>query len=189
MEHEPKNARTRRPGVSAANIARTIPCTDDLCRRAFNLTLLGLTRAEVAERLKISGSTFDKWLRENDLFRKALQTARESTARAAAALARRAEGMTVMEEKAIYNPRTGKVEKHKLVKEIPPSEVVCMMVLTNRDPEHWRWRSTVDHTNSDGSFRAFADAMGRAGGSLEQEFLPPERRLTNAPKYRRPGQR
>jgi hypothetical protein len=155
------------------------PCTAAVCRTAMHLTMLGCTRQEVCERLDIASSVFDRWMREEPLFKTAITTARNIDGDAVGGLHRRATGCEVFEEKVIYNPSTGEVEKHKLWKEIPPSEVAAMMLLSNRHPERWRWRANVDHTNSDGSFKAFADAMrlGGKGRTLEHEYVDPEQRL------------
>lgn len=169
-----QNARAR---TAAASAARTIPCTEFICRKVFELTILGLNREEVCERIDISHSTWDRWLKTQSMFRTAVETARDSDGRVVGGIMRRAEGMTVSEEKAFLDPRTGAVKKIKLLKELPPDPVAAMMLLTNRHPDRWRWRQHVDHTNSDGSFKAFADAMRHeAGRVFEAQFVPVDQR-------------
>lgn len=44
------------------------------------------------------------------------------------------------------------------IKQYPPSEVAAMMWLSNRQKTLWKNQQSMDHTNSDGSFGAFANA-------------------------------
>jgi hypothetical protein len=91
-------------------------------------------------------------------------------AEVANALRRRALGLTVRETKCFLDPRTGKVTKVTYDKPIPPSEVAAMMWLTNRQRDRWRWRQTLDLTNSDGSFAMFARTVHDVDQQMEGKF-------------------
>lgn len=139
--------------------------------RAFKLGLLGLTNRELAQQFEVSLATFERWISRHPDLRAAVREAREEAdADVANALRKRALGMTVAETKAFLDPHTGKVKTVTYDKHIPPSEVAAMMWLTNRQRDRWRWRQTLDLTNSDASFTMFVQAIRNADQKLEAQF-------------------
>lgn len=135
------------------------------------LTLLGYSKGQLIEHFGTCKKSFYNWLaRYPELAEAVKKNGAIADAEVAAALRQRALGMTVREEKAFVDPRTGEVRKTTLLKEIPPSEVAAMMWLSNRQPDYWRHRSAIDLKNSDGSFEAFGEALCRQGKALEAEY-------------------
>jgi hypothetical protein len=59
-----------------------------------------------------------------------------------------------------------------------------MMWLTNRQGTRWRWRNSLDLSNSDGSFAMFTSACRAVDAALEGEYrvITPAKRLAKDPK-------
>jgi hypothetical protein len=135
------------------------------------LTLLGYSHRELIDHFGTCKRSFYNWLARYPEFAEAVRkNGAIADAEVAAALRTRALGMTVREEKAFVDHRTGRIRKTTVTKEIPPSEVAAMMWLSNRQPAYWKHRNTMDLTNSDGSFDGFVKAMRGAGKTLEGRY-------------------
>jgi len=118
----------------------------DQVRRLVGRSKAGLTDKEIAEQFGVDVRTVHRWKKSHPEFAKALiETKATLDSRVELSLFRRATGYTYTEvEVTIEDGQvTKRVEKEKV---IPPDTNACRLWLTNRDPEYWRDKQTVEHS-------------------------------------------
>lgn len=129
----------------------------DFAERVFKLMLLGLTQEEIAAHLDVSWNRFRGWKPRHPDLVAAIKRGLDAPANLAASLYQRGCGYSHPEEK-VFCTKDGDIVTYDTIKHYPPSEVAAMMFLSNRDGVRWKNQQSMDHTNSDGSFGAFAQA-------------------------------
>jgi len=104
---------------------------------------LGATNDEIAARLNVSQRTFDEWIAEKPALRRALDRGREvGLSRVARSMHRAATGYKHRETKLLVV--NGKVQRHDVVKQYPPSVNAATLLLVNRDGKRWKDRKVAD---------------------------------------------
>jgi hypothetical protein len=135
--------------------------------RAFKLTLLGMTKEELAAHFDVSLGKLKGWIARRPDFAAAIKNGGpEANAELAHSLYQRGRGYSHPEEK-IFCTKDGDIVRAQTIKHYPPSEVAIMMFLSNRDGGRWKNQQSLDHTNSDGSFGGFTQAARLVGRQVE----------------------
>lgn len=111
--------------------------------KAYGLCLLGLNNEQLAWSFDVTRSTIDDWAKTYPEFKDALYRGREGAdAEVAMSLRRRAIGYTHdSEELKVVAQGDGMgsvVERHKIIKHYPPSEVAAIFWLKNRQKASWK---------------------------------------------------
>ncbi|MGC6358379.1 helix-turn-helix domain-containing protein, partial [Pasteurella multocida] len=114
------------------------------------LCLLGATDKDIANFFEVSESTLNNWKNEYPEFLESIKKGKMlADANVAERLYKRALGyeapdvdIRVIENKIVETP---------LIKHYPPDPTSAIFWLKNRQPEKWRDKQVIDHTNSDSS--------------------------------------
>lgn len=114
------------------------------------LCLLGATDKDIADFFEVSESTLNNWKNEHPEFLESIKKGKMlADANVAERLYKRALGyeapdvdIRVIENKIVETP---------LIKHYPPDPTSAIFWLKNRQPEKWRDKQVIDHTNSDSS--------------------------------------
>ena len=120
------------------------------CEWAWALATAGLTNKEIAKKLGIATSTFNKWRDENPEFNEAVLSGKEiADAKVEKSLFKRAMGYEYEEKKVItsLDPKTGEtlpVRIEKTTKVVPPDTTAQIFWLKNRKPKDWRDRRDIE---------------------------------------------
>jgi hypothetical protein len=166
-------SRSRPPPPKGRARGRPDSYRPEFAKVAYKLTLLGLTQQELAEFFDLSPRAFERMIARHPDLRRAIKRAGlPADAEVAASLRKRALGYSHPETKAFLDPKSGKIKTVTITKYYPPSEVAAMMWLSNRQrtTRRWSWRSSVELTNSDPSFKMFAKAMHESDRALEGKY-------------------
>lgn len=137
-------------------------------RQAHGYALLGHTDTEIAELLGVSESTFDTWKVENPSLRAALRKARvDAYVGVARALHRSARGYTLKDKRVKTNGKGEVLEVIEQKRHFPPNNASAGMLLTNRLPDQWKERKSVEHSGAI-SLAALVEALHVAADPASQ---------------------
>ncbi len=129
----------------SGNGGRPVLYRQEYNKKARKLSKLGLTDAQMADFFEVSISTFLMWKGKYPVFLKALaggkKVADEQVVRA---LYNRAVGYDHPETK-VFNHQ-GEIITEDIVKHVPPDPGAAKLWLTNRRPDEWREKASIDHT-------------------------------------------
>jgi len=133
----------------------------------------GLTDQEIAKRLGMARSTFNKHKAEHEELREVLKRNKEvADVEVEDSLFKRANGYEYEERKVVKKripPKYGddgeEIEPSRLVivkeevtrKKVAPDTTACIFWLKNRKPGVWRDKQEIDHSSSDGSMATKTD--------------------------------
>lgn len=114
--------------------------------QVFNLALLGLTEAEMADVLGVAKQTLHNWRKAHPEFLDAVNRGKtQADARVARSLYERACGYSHPE--TVITSYQGEVTKTRVTRHYPPDPGAGVNWLTNRQPS--RWRRAPDPTTGD----------------------------------------
>ncbi|MDC4238391.1 helix-turn-helix domain-containing protein [Pasteurella multocida] len=114
------------------------------------LCLLGATDKDIASFFEVSESTLNNWKNEYPEFLESIKKGKMlADANVAERLYKRALGYEApdVDIRVIEN----KIVEMPLIKYYPPDPTSAIFWLKNRQPEKWRDKQVIDHTNSDSS--------------------------------------
>lgn len=122
----------------------------DIPLRAYKLSLIGLTEAELAIAFDVHESTIDNWKCSYPEFRAALASGKtEADSNVANAMYRRAVGYSHPDTQffKVYNKETKSYEiiPQKLIKHYPPDTTACIFWLKNRQRDKWSDVHKLEH--------------------------------------------
>lgn len=107
------------------------------------------TMLQVAEFFTVHLTTLYDWMDKYPSFAYAVNEGRDiANRKLEEALYECAMGYTETEEKVIVNPKTGKESIEYIKKKVRRNPQVAMWWLQNRDPERWRNKQVIEHTDS-----------------------------------------
>lgn len=117
-----------------APVGRPSAFRADYVERAYELCLLGLTDAQLAQCFDVSADTINEWKTAHVEFGEALRKGKqEADAKVVASLYKRATGYELLGQKVT---KEGAVVP--FVELVPPDVVACIFWLKNRQPKLWR---------------------------------------------------
>lgn len=121
--------------------------------QVFKLCLLGAKDKEIADFFDICEATLNNWKIEHPKFLESIKDGKEKAdSEVAKSLYKRAKGYTTKEvTKEVFDDEM-KVTK-EVTKEVPPDTGAAMAWLKNRQPDKWRDKQEIDHTNKGGEFK------------------------------------
>ena len=127
----------------------------EFAEQAYKLCLLGYTDKKLADFFGIAESTLNKWKKDHKEFSERLHAGKDvADAEVVSALYRRALGYSVQTSKPINVSDGGgmgsHVEQHPQETHFPADPGAAKMWLTNRQPEMWRERQSLELTGKDG---------------------------------------
>lgn len=129
--------------------------TEDICKKAHKLALLGCTHEGIAEQLGISTKTFYNWLKRSKAFLQAVKSGSvEADSEVASALFKSATGFTRTVERVSKDGDVVATDE-----EVAPNAVSAIFWLKNRQRTLWR-----DVRQNEMS--------GPDGGPISTEFIP-----------------
>jgi hypothetical protein len=129
--------------VEASRDSPSEPFAAPYYKLCEDFSYLGATNEEIAARLNVSISTLEQWIVEKPRLRRALDKGREmGLSRVAKSMHRLANGYKHNEDKLLVV--NGKVERHRVVKQYPPSVNAATLLLVNRDGKRWKDRKVAD---------------------------------------------
>lgn len=140
-------------------------------RLAADYAYLGCNNEDIAQRLDVSISTFQKWTVEQPRLQRALLKARElGLSRVARGLHAAATGYKHKETRLLVVD--GEVQRHDVVKHYPPNVNAAALLLVNRDPARWRDRKLADATVTLDLGELVREALARRGKVIEGTAVP-----------------
>lgn len=144
--------------------------------QARRLAQIGASNHEMADYFEVAYSTFMLWRNVHPEFNEAVKVGKEKPDdRTERSLYERANGYDYTEEVAI-KVKVGKNEERieivQVKKHAPPDTGAMAIWLTNRRPEQWKHKRTIEHMTPDGAVspdearRALADYYRGGGGEV-----------------------
>ena len=147
--HDSKSAATRRPSRSGPVGGRPTKFRPEYVEIAATLAKNGATDADVASALGVAIRTVWRWQAEHAAFCQALVVPPGAPDdRVERSLFQRGVGYTFDAEKIFQHD--GKPVRVAYQEHIPPDPGAAMKWLTNRRPDRWRDRQSLEHTGKDG---------------------------------------
>lgn len=121
----------------------------EFCERAANECAQGATDFEVAQALGVHVATLYRWQNEHPEFREALKVGKEAAdERVERAVYHRAVGYSYPAIKIMQNNGTPVYAKY--TEHVPPDIGAATLWLTNRKPDDWRSKQSLEHTGAKG---------------------------------------
>lgn len=138
---------------------------EEFIKQGYKLALLGLTLEQMADVFDVHVDTVKHWKSTIPEFSAAIKKGGTmADAEVAAAVRSNARGFTHKAEK-IFCTKNGRVIRVPIMQRYRADPIAGIFWLKNRQPELWRDRQILDHTNSDGSFtKSYADSLMRTLG-------------------------
>jgi hypothetical protein len=134
-------------------------------KRAYNLSLLGLTDAEIATHFEVTEQTINNWKKEHEEFSLALKAGKEEAdAKVAKSLYRRALGYSHKAVKIVADAKTGSEHVVPYTEHYPPDTTAAIFWLKNRKSSLWRDKQVVEFQDPD-------DLLARVLG-IDKDKLP-----------------
>jgi len=132
---------------------RPTPYKESYNEQVFKLCLLGAKDKEIADFFDICEATLNNWKIQYPKFLESIKDGKDKAdSEVAKSLYKRAIGYTTKEVTKEGFDDIMKVTK-EVTKEVPPDTGAAMAWLKNRQPEKWRDKQEIDHTNKGGEFK------------------------------------
>lgn len=130
-------------------IGRPTDYDPSFCDIAASACARGATINELADMLKVNRATVYRWMAQHQTFCDAINIAREmADKRVGFSLYERAVGYTYDSVKIMQSEGVPLIVPYQ--EHVPPDVSAIKWWQSNRDPENWRERSSVEHTGKGG---------------------------------------
>jgi hypothetical protein len=123
---------------------------DTYPKRAYRLSLLGLTDVEIGDHFEVTEQTINNWKREHEEFFLALKAGKEEAdAKVAKSLYQRALGYSHKAVKIVADAKTGSEHVVPYTEHYPPDTTAAIFWLKNRKSSLWRDKQVVEFQDPD----------------------------------------